>query len=142
MTIGYFDSSAFVKLVIEEPGSELAADLWDGCDLVVSSRIAYSEVRAALAAAGRARRLEPAEQRQAEAQWESLWSVTRTVELTQTLAADAGRLASRHALRGADAVHLACVLGLQPVDLLFAAWDRRLRDGAAAEGVPLAPATL
>lgn len=50
MAIVYFDSSAFLKLVVEEDGSELAAALWDGCDAAVSSRLAYPEVRAALAA--------------------------------------------------------------------------------------------
>jgi len=44
----YLDSSAFVKLVVEEDGSDLAAALWDGCDAAVSSRLAYPEVRAAL----------------------------------------------------------------------------------------------
>ncbi len=46
MSIVYFDSSAFVKLVVDEDGSELAAALWDGCDAAVSSRLAYPEVRA------------------------------------------------------------------------------------------------
>jgi predicted nucleic acid-binding protein len=49
----YFDSSAFVKLLAEEPGSDLAARLWDGCDAAVASRLAYPEVRAALAASAR-----------------------------------------------------------------------------------------
>jgi predicted nucleic acid-binding protein len=49
----YFDASAFVKLLAEETGSDLAAELWDGCDAAVSSRLAYPEVRAALAAAAR-----------------------------------------------------------------------------------------
>ena len=70
MTIVYFDSSAFVKLVVEEEGSEVAATLWDGCDAAVSSRLAYPEVRAALAVAGRAHRLDPAEQSRAEVLWE------------------------------------------------------------------------
>ena len=30
--IVYFDSSALVKLVVEKTGSDLAAQLWDGCD--------------------------------------------------------------------------------------------------------------
>lgn len=30
MSIVYFDSSAFVKLIVDEDGSELAAALWDG----------------------------------------------------------------------------------------------------------------
>ncbi len=50
MAIVYFDSSAFVKLVVDEDGSDLAALLWDGCDAAVASRLAYPEVRAALAA--------------------------------------------------------------------------------------------
>lgn len=52
MAIVHFDSSAFVKLVVEEDVSDLAAALWDGCDAAVSSRLAYPDVRAALAAAG------------------------------------------------------------------------------------------
>jgi uncharacterized protein len=95
VTIVYFDSSAFVKLVVEEDGSEVAATLWDGCDAAVTSRLAYPEVRAALAAAGRARRLDPAEQRGAEAMWEDFWAATRTVELTETITAHAGDLAGR-----------------------------------------------
>lgn len=37
MAIVYFDSSAFVKLLVEEDGSDLSAALWDGCDTAVSS---------------------------------------------------------------------------------------------------------
>ena len=57
MPLVYFDSSAFVKLLVEEAGSELAAELWDGCDAAVASRLAYPEVRAALAGAARNRDL-------------------------------------------------------------------------------------
>ncbi|CAN5281916.1 hypothetical protein BH20ACT5_BH20ACT5_10470 [soil metagenome] len=62
MSIVYFDSSAFVKLLVQEDGSDLAATLWDGCDAAVSSRLAYPEVAAALAVAGRAGRLEAEDQ--------------------------------------------------------------------------------
>ena len=139
MAIVYFDSSAFVKLVVDEDGSDLAAALWDGCDAAVSSRLAYPEVRAALAAAGRARRLDPPERRRAESMWEDFWAATRTVELTDDIAAHAGDLASRHALRGADAVHLASLLAVGVTETLFAVWDQRLRTGAKATGVRLAP---
>lgn len=105
--IVYFDGSAFVKLLVEEQESEFAAALWDGCDAAVSSRLAYPEVRAALAAAGRAGRLTDAGQPQAEASWEGHWSAIRAVELTDVVALRAGQLACEHALRGADAVHLA-----------------------------------
>ncbi|MHB8693558.1 MAG: type II toxin-antitoxin system VapC family toxin [Solirubrobacteraceae bacterium] len=139
MAIVYFDSSAFIKLLVEEDGSELAADLWDGCDAAVSSRLAYPEVCAALAAAGRADRLAATEQRRAEVAWEDYWAATRPVELTDSVSAHAGRLASEHALRGADAVHLASVLAVEPIDSVFAVWDQRLRAGAHAVGVRLVP---
>ena len=35
----YFDASALVKLVVEEDGSDLVSQLWDGCDAALSSRI-------------------------------------------------------------------------------------------------------
>ena len=139
MTIVYFDSSAFVKLVVEEDGSDFAADLWDGCDAAVSSKLAYPEVRAALAAAGRAHRLAPDEQARAEAGWEAVWMTVRTVELTDTITSHAGQLASNFALRGADAVHLASLLAIGGADTLFAVWDQRLRTGAHEAGVRLAP---
>ena len=139
MTIVYFDSSAFVKLVVDETGSELAATLWDGCDAAVSSRLAYPEVRAALAAAGRAKRLDPDEQSHAEALWENFWMATRPVELTEVVAATAGELAARHPLAGAEAVHLASLLAIGSTDTLFAVWDGRLRIGAQAVGARLAP---
>ena len=140
MAIVYFDSSAFVKLLIEEDGSDLAAALWDGCDAAVSSRLAYPEVRAALASAGRARRIGAAGQRQAEAAWEEFWAATRAVELTDAVTMQAGELASAHALRGADAVHLASAIAVGVHDTVFAVWDDRLRAGAEAAGIRVVPA--
>lgn len=140
MPIVYFDSSAFVKLVVEEDGSDLAATLWDGCDAAVSSRLAYPEVRAALAAAALAHRLDPADRRRAEASWEQYWAATRTVELTAAVTAHAGELAGQHSLRAADAVHVASLLAVGAAETLFAVWDHRLRAGAQTAGVELAPA--
>lgn len=139
MAIVYFDSSAFVKLVVEEHFSDVAAALWDGCDAAVSSRLAYPEVRAALAAAGRDQRVDVEALRQAEAAWEDYWAATRAVELTEKVAARAGQLAGEHGLRGADAVHLSSALAVGTGELLFAAWDRRLRAGAVATGIRLVP---
>ena len=140
MTIVYFDSSAFVKLLVEEDGSDIAAALWDGCDAAVSSRLSYCEVRAALAAAGRDHRLELDAQQQAELAWEEYWAAVRPVELTEPVAIHAGQLAGQHALRGADAVHLASALAVSADELLFAAWDQRLRSGVESAGIAQAPA--
>jgi len=141
VTLVYFDSSAFVKLLVEEDGSDLAAALWDGCDAGVSSHLAYPEVRAALAAAHRNRRLRSTELARAEAVWEDFWAATRVVELTTSVTLDAGRLASEHALRGADAVHLASARAVGASELIFAVWDERLRAGARVAGLNTAPVT-
>jgi predicted nucleic acid-binding protein len=135
----YFDSSAFVKLLVEEDGSELAASVWDGCDAALSSRLAYPEVRAALAAARRNRDLDDGALEVAEHAWEEYWGATRAVELTRAVERHAGQLARDHALRGADAVHLASALAIGDVDLVMAVWDRRLHEGARAAQLRVAP---
>jgi predicted nucleic acid-binding protein len=140
--IVYFDSSAFVKLLVEEAGSELAAELWDGCDAAISSRLAYPEVRAAVAAAARNHDLSSHDVDAAGKAWDSYWAATRPVELTAGVEQHAGLLAGAHALRGADAVHLASALAIGAPDLIVAVWDRRLHAGAQAVGLRVAPAKL
>ncbi len=142
MPLVYFDSSALVKLLVEETGSDLAAELWDGCDAAVASRLAYPEVRAALAAAARNHDLDDHDLDLAEQAWDSYWAATRPVELTAAVEQHAGQLARLHSLTGASAVHLASVLAIGDPDLVVAVWDRRLHSGARAAGVRVAPAQL
>lgn len=142
MPIVYFDSSALVKLAVEEVGSDLAANLWDGCDAALSSRLAYPEVRAALAAAGRNHDLDEPELAAAERLFEEYWVTIRPVELSRRVERHAGQLARAHSLRGADAVHLASALAIGDRDTVFAAWDRRLHAGAGAVRLRVAPAHL
>lgn len=142
MSIVYFDSSALVKLVLDEPGSDLAAELWNGCDAALSSRLAYPEVRAALAAAGRSHVLTESEALEAATEWDLFWASIRPVELTAEVEQQSGDLASVHRLRGADAVHLASAVALVQADLIVAVWDRRLHVGVVAVGLSVAPATL
>jgi predicted nucleic acid-binding protein len=138
----YFDASAFVKLLIEEAGSELAVELWDGSDAAVASRLAYPEVRAALAAAARDHELAEDDLDAAEQAWDDYWAATRPVELTPAVEQHAGQLARSQALRGADAVHLASALAIGDPDLVIAVWDRRLHAGAQAAGLRVCPAQL
>lgn len=142
MPVVYFDASAFVKLLVDEPGTELAVALWDGCDAAMSSRLAYPEVRAALAAAHRNHDLDRDGFEQAEQSWGEFWWATRPVELTPAVERHAGRLAGEHGLAGADAVHLASALAVSGRELIVAVWDRRLHDGALAAGLGVAPLTL
>ena len=142
MAIVYFDSSAFVKLLVEEDGTDLVAQMWDGCDAALSSRLAYPEVRAALAAAHRNHTLDANGLEAALQIWEEFWSATRPVELRPDVERHAGELAQLHSLRGADAVHLASALTVPKMELIVAVWDKRLHAGAHAEGLATAPATI
>jgi uncharacterized protein len=142
MALVYFHSSALVKLVVQESGSDLAAELWDGCDGTLASRLAYPEVRAALAAAGRNHDLSDDDLDTAEEAWEQFWAAVRPVEFTAAVERHAGQLARSHALRGADAVHLASALAIGDPDLVIAVWDRRLHAGAATAGLHIAPVGL
>jgi uncharacterized protein len=92
MTLVYLGSSALVKLLVAEDGSDLAADLWDSCDAALGSRLAYPEVRAALAAAGRNHDLTGDDLDTAEQAWEQYWAVVRPVELTAAVERHAGQL--------------------------------------------------
>jgi uncharacterized protein len=138
----YFDSSALVKLVLDEVGSDIAAALWNACDVALSSRLAHPEVLAVLAAAGRSHDLTKSEVSAAASDWELFWSSMRPVELSADVERAAGSLAASHQLRGADAVHLASALALGSTDITVAVWDKRLHAGAAAVGLAVAPATL
>lgn len=142
MSLVYFDSSALVKLVLDEPGSDLAATLWNACDAALSSRLAYPEVCAAIAAAGRNHDLTKSQATAAAAAWEECWAWMRPVEMTVAVGRHAGELARSHGLRGADAVHLASALAIGMTDVTVAVWDRRLHAGAAHLGLSVAPATL
>jgi uncharacterized protein len=84
--------------------------------------------------------MDPAGQAAAEGAWEEYWSATRPVELTGAVEQNAGQLTARHALRGADAVHLASALAVSQPGLIIAVWDRRLRASAQAAGLAISPA--
>jgi uncharacterized protein len=142
VTVAYFDSSALVKLVIEEDGSEDAALLWDGADSVLTSRVAHPEVRAALAAAERGKRLDAQMHLQAKADWEELRHALRLVEVTARLEHEAGDLAEQHALSGFDAIHLASALTIAAIPLVVATWDGRMHQAAQATELPTVPGKL
>lgn len=137
-----FDSSALVKLVVDEAGTDTAARLWDEADAVMASRLAFPEVRAALAAARRAARLDVVSERRACRDWDDFWSATRVIELTSSVAATAAQLAGMLVLGGADAVHLASALAVIDAEPILVAFDARLRTAALATGLVVAPARV
>lgn len=142
MSVVYFDSSALVKLLLNEPGRNVAIDVWNGCDLAVSSRLAYAEVCATIAAAGRNHVLDEHSLRRTWQLWQKRWAATSPIEFDAEVELRAGQFAVRHALRGADAVHLASAVAVTDANCTMAVWDRRLHAGAVAEGLAVAPRSI
>jgi predicted nucleic acid-binding protein len=106
--------------------------------VLVSSQLVYPEARAALAAAARGGRIGESTHVRAVAMFEDLYVQLRIVAIDGPLARHAGELAAAHALRGYDAVHLACALQLHGDDILLATWDNTLNAAARATGQLLA----
>lgn len=133
--IVYFDTSAIVPIIIEEPSSLAASRLWDEADRVVSSRLVYAEGRAALALARRLDRVDEYELRTAVQDFETLYQQLDIVEVTENLVRDAGSLAERFALRGNDAVHLASAQQVHDSDMVIVAGDQNLLKAAQTLGI-------
>jgi len=125
--------------VFDEPGSELAAELWDRAESVVSSQLIYPEARAAAAAAHRGRRITSATLRRAVDTIDGLCTELEVIGLDQDLARTAGDLAEVHGLRGYDAVHLATALRIEVDSMLVATWDGDLARAAVAAGCSVSP---
>jgi uncharacterized protein len=105
--IAYFDTSALVPLLIEEPGTVTARRLWNAAYARVSNRLLYVEVSAVLAQAHRVDRLTEAQFRDAVELLDDLWERLDVVNVVETLVYEAAGLAQRCGLRGSDAMHCA-----------------------------------
>jgi len=134
--IAYFESSAFLKLFLEEPGSESALRFWDIATETVTVRLTYAEARAATASAFRASRLDGRSFESAKRALEGFFDEVAVIEAGDRIVRVAGGLAERRGLRGYDSVHLAAaVLSAARGDLVFVTWDGRLAEAARWEGL-------
>jgi uncharacterized protein len=136
--IVYFDTSAVLPVVIEEPSSQNASRLWDEADRVVSSRLVYPEGRAALAMALRMNRVDELELQATVEEFEALCAQLDLVEVTDDLARSAGAMAQQFGLRGYDAVHLASLQAVGDSELVLASGDQDLMAAAQALGIATA----
>lgn len=130
-----------VKLVVAEPGSDEMHGLQGTLAVLASARVAYAELRAALASAHRERRLSGGRFSAAKDGLEKVWAATSPLEIDHELIKQAGDLAELKALRACDAVHLAALVRLGApgeVDFL-ACWDGDLRAAAGDLGYQLFP---
>ena len=129
----FCDTSALIKLLIDEPESALIHQVTERAGLIAACRITWAEAMAAMARRQREDPTSAEEIENARQRLSMLWSSFTIVEVSQKLVETAGRFADGFALRGYDSVQLAAAHELhitseQPVT--FACYDRRLNQAA------------
>ena len=144
MSVFFCDSSAIVKRYVAETGSAwLTAITNPKVNRVYISRITFVEVISAITRRERGGHLSSADADAARLTFEGDYlNEFQKVEISESLIAEAVKLAKKHALRGYDAVQLAAALeteservamGLPSSTLLSA--DNELNTAAIAEGL-------
>jgi uncharacterized protein len=133
LSAAYFDTSALMKLVLAESGSDFARQVWLASDPRLTSRLAYVEGCSALAAARRIGRLTASQYALAKSEFFQLFGDLLVIEVTRQIVEEAGSIAERRGLRGDDAVHVAAALRAGALALVTGDMDQ-LR-AATAEGL-------
>jgi len=129
----YVDTSALVKLFIDERGSDEVLSWAAEAKAVACSQLGLPEAVSAFSRRLRSGSLPNATCDRVLTELQGSWADVVTVHLDERLAGD---LARRYPLSGADAVHLAAALTLAGADLpiVFCGYSQRLNEAAASEG--------
>ncbi|MDF0673883.1 MAG: type II toxin-antitoxin system VapC family toxin [Nitrospira sp.] len=96
----YLDTSALVKLYVNEPMSRELAAAMDEAEAVATSLLAYVESRATFARIRREARLSAQAYRRIVDAFVEDWTRYISIEVTDRIVKDAGDLAAHRGLRG------------------------------------------
>lgn len=133
----YLDTSALVKLYVPEAGSEFASAEARAAGTLATAIVTYAEARSAFASMHRNRRLGAAALTGVKRALDEGWPALSVVAVTYEVVRNAGAFAERFAVRGYDAVQLACYDWLRrsaSESCRFLTFDERLAQ--AAEKLP------
>ncbi len=130
----YLDTSALVKLFVEEAGSALVRNRAEEAEILATCRVAYPETVSAINRRLRAGDVARSDYDALRKAFTEQWTHFAVVDFDELTA---GRLAEKHGLRGFDAVHLSAALLLKAsrsnISLAFMSFDEKLNSAAAAE---------
>ena len=129
----YLDTSALVKLLRIEQGSELVGKAAEAAAALAASTLARIEVHSALARL--LREGQPSESVRASlVAFETLWKAVAQVQMDRAVDAACG-LCHKHPIRTLDAIHLASALSLGDDLDSFVVYDVRLAEAARIAGL-------
>jgi hypothetical protein len=134
----YMDTSALTKRYIYEQGSDDVLAWMQKADLIGTALITRVELVATVSRAIAGKRLPEKGALDVLDEFRAHWQNFQRVNIDEALIARADGLAGAYALRGYDAVHLACALsweGLLRAPVSLATYDLELRDAAQKSGL-------
>lgn len=141
----YLDTSALLKLFVEEDGSARVRSLaggQKGAAVLLASRLGYTEASVSLARMVHLGRIPPAELPGHLGALADFWDQSiQEVDITEAVLEDARQLAQRFPLRTYDAIHLASareartmLRGVFDGEVRFLAFDEALQHAAHEVG--------
>ncbi len=134
----YLDSSALVKRYVREQGTQKLATLTATGEAMVISRLAYPEILSAFMRKRRAGEIGRKSLENAIHMFEEDWGRFVLVEIHDELLPVVRSMAQRHALKGADVVHLSTAVWVRnaaKMPVTMVASDADLLAAARAEGL-------
>ena len=129
----YCDTSALLKLFVDEEGSDWMIKARDASLSIAVCRITWAESMAAFAQRCRFKGANLPALAKSRTALEQAWYEFAIVDISQPLVEKAGVYAEAFALRGYDSVQLAAAHNLREecsLPLTFACYDRRLNQAA------------
>jgi len=130
----FLDTSALVKLYVEETHSAAVREWVDEAEVVAVCRVAYPEAVSALSRRMRAGDLPKSGYGVASRALRRDWDRLAVVDFREV---EAGRLAAKYGLRGFDAIHLSSAMTIASApagpEVLFSSFDAALNRAAAGE---------
>jgi len=138
----FCDTSALLKLFIDEQDSESMIKARSSSEGIAVCRITWAESMAAFAQRTRFKGANQAGLAQARSMFEQAWPGFAIADVTQSLVEKSGVFSEAFALRGYDSVQLAAAHQLHEqlaLPLTFACFDRRLNQAAKLLKLELLP---
>ena len=145
MSIIYLDTSAMLKLYIQEKQSDDVYNLFHKSENTGTSILTYAEMASAMSRAERMRLISSDESRDAWNKFLKEWPEINRLRISDQLTERAASLSWEFGLRGYDAIHLASALTWQEMletSVCLATFDRLLWNSGQKAGVKIWPETF
>jgi predicted nucleic acid-binding protein len=138
----YIDTSALIKLFIQEAHSDEIRFFVENADFVATGLITRAETAAGINRLTRMKLFNQAECEAALSNFRKEWSDYHRILVTEQIVIRADFLTCQFSLRGFDAVHLACALTwgeLLSMPVTMATFDNELHEAAQKSGMEVFP---